>query len=421
MMHRIFAFTSLPTAVRGPRWRLLHPSSRSITTYDQGAAQQHHDQAPVSHHQETSDEPRAAAADRREPPLLLLEGDEFFVSHDGIARTLYSLNSSSIPADASSLVIEERYDLQSAQKTFVVRNQEPFDMNNPSDYGASHVVDVLSKQTRGIAPLGRAITSIDIQEIDQQLFSSVGTGGTTWEASLAMAMYFSSHADQLQGDVVEVGCGVGLGGILSSMGSLLSDQFESGAIKSVTLTDGNERILEQCKQNLRDVLSGMPGLETTLPPIHVSQIDWGEFIDSTTKGRDHQTYNTVVACDCAYLHTHVEVLSRTVQALLSKNESSAKIHMFGPYNRSALHEVIRYLQDELDMSVCLEWVEMERYRLKPGSHDDASNATWNHSQVSVEQCAYASKGTVKFLHVTAAYKTEQDKAAVEGSFADIDV
>ena len=359
----------------------------------------------------------------QQEPQLLLEGDEFHVSHDGIARSFYSLaaGSSSSTGGSPALALEEIYDLQRAKKTFVVRAQEPFDTPISGDDGdeGSRTVEVLSKQAEGLAPLGRPIASIDIQEIEHGVFDSAGTGSTTWEASIAMALYFNSHPDQLLGDAVEVGCGIGLGGILNTVGSSMFEREDSSSeFKSVTLTDGNPEVLQQCKQNIQSVLSSLPTAMNSFPPIQVSELDWDDFVNPRTDGTsNHKTYHTVIACDCAYLHTEIEALSRTVKGLLREGVS-AKIHVFGPYNRSALHAVIEYLQEELDLDVCVEWIEMNRYRLKPGSRERKHDL--GQSSASIEECAYASKSIVKFLHVTACHKTNESHRPND-SLADIDL
>jgi hypothetical protein len=129
-------------------------------------------------------------------------------------------------------------------------------------------------------------------------------------------------------------------------------------------------------------------------------LDWNDFLDPV-KSESHGKYNTVIACDCAYLHTHTEALSKTLSGLLH-DDLSSKIHLVGPYNRSAMHEVIRYLQDSLQLDVLIEMIEMNRYRLKP-----VHNHCRESKVPSVDECAYASKSNVKFLHVTASHKTEK--------------
>jgi hypothetical protein len=129
----------------------------------------------------------------------------------------------------------------------------------------------------------------------------------------------------------------------------------------------------------------------SFPPIQVSKLDWDDYVNPKADGKNNKkTYHTVIACDCAYLHTEIEALSRTVKGLL-REDISAKIHVFGPYNRSALHAVIKYLQEELDLDVSIEWIEMNRYRLKPGSREKNE---WGQSSASMEECAYASKSIV---------------------------
>jgi hypothetical protein len=427
-LRRISAFASFPlVALRPLRMCTLQSdrssfSTTSTTMISQG---ERYDESPGSSNHGSMN---MLPPDQEEPPQLLLEGDEFYVSHDGIARSFYSLvaGSSSSASSSPPLALEEIYDLQGAHKTFVVRAQESFDTptsdggdGGDGGDGASHNVEVLGKQVEGLAPLGRPIASINIQEIDHGVFDSAGTGSTTWEASIAMALYFSSHPDQLSGDAVEVGCGIGLGGILNTVGSSMFEKDDcTNEMKSVTLTDGNPEVLEQCKQNIKSVLSSLPTAVNSLPPIQVSELDWDDFVNPKTDGTNkHKTYHTVIACDCAYLHTEIEALSRTVKGLLSE-DTSAKIHVFGPYNRSALHAVIKYLQEELDLDVFVEWIEMNRYRLKPGSRQ--KNHDWGQSSTSMEECAYASNSIVKFLHVTASHKTNESHKPKE-SLADIDL
>lgn len=102
------------------------------------------------------------------------------------------------------------------------------------------------------------VATVHIDEIDQGVFGSAGTGATTWEASIAMPLYFESHLDELQGDVLELGSGVGLGAIMtqSVVEAMVNREqlFFGGAqnvVTSVTLSDVNAEVLRQCERNLQ--------------------------------------------------------------------------------------------------------------------------------------------------------------------------
>lgn len=355
----------------------------------------------ASRHSHTS-QTSAVVGESTPPAPLLLEGDEFFVSNDGIARTFYELESSN-----SAVAIEELYDLKHASKEFVLRAP-------PAEHPVlSNGVQVLGRQVQGIVSMGSALASIKLQEIDEGPFGAAGTGATTWEASIAMALHFRSNPEQLLGNVVEVGCGVGLGGILNQMWRDVQKGYNPH--ESMTLTDGNDHVIKQCQKNVNSNSARIPALNSS-PPIEVSRLDWNDFLCEDTSS-NFQSYDTVIACDCAYLYTSIEALGKTLHGLLNKSNPSARVHMFGPYNRSAFHEVIRYLKDELNMEVVLDWIDMSRYRLKPGKRD----ASPLNDYVRMDDCVYASNAKARFLHVRAYLKTETDTQQGDSpAFSDID-
>ena len=276
---------------------------------------------------------------------LLLEGDTFAVSHDGIARTGYHLNipfrheQTSSETPSLHMTIEENYDLQRAHKKYVIRHRT---------VGRSHaqegsVDEVLGKQAVGIAPLGAPLGTLNIQEIDQGVFGSAGTGATTWEASIAMGLFFSSYPRILRGHVLELGCGVGFGSILTHMGAALRSEGSTrdGQVmtKSMTLTDGNNDVLDQCRKNLQSALVSLGSVAniSSLPSFYVKKLQW------ELASLEAKKYDTIIACDVAYLHTQVNSLINAMATLL---EDNGRIHLFGPYNRGALQQVCRVLQEE---------------------------------------------------------------------------
>jgi predicted nicotinamide N-methyase len=276
--------------------------------------------------------------------------------------------------------------------------------------------EVLSKKTEGIVSLGDPIQSLDFQEIDEGVFGDAGTGATTWESSIAMSMFFSSNPELLYGDVVELGSGVGLGGILSALGPSLHHATE---LKSMTLTDYNVEVLEQCKQNVAEAYEGPL-------PLHVSRLDWYDFLRATEASKDHvQKYDTVIACDCAYLYPDIKALAQTMKSLLRISEKS-KIHIFGPHNRVGMHELLKQLREEHSLDLIVDGIDMRRYRLKPPTG-------WNHMKYSSQsgslsnsafmerECPFAAKYDAKFIHITCSIRNKHaEESSKNASMSEID-
>ena len=110
------------------------------------------------------------------PPqqLLLLEGDEYSISKEGIARTFFSLSHNSHQPN-TSLSVEELYDLHTARKKFILRgiNERPRNKND----GKVHI--------------GYPLMQIsDFQEINNGISKGAGTGAWTWESTFAMVSFF---------------------------------------------------------------------------------------------------------------------------------------------------------------------------------------------------------------------------------------
>jgi hypothetical protein len=359
-----------------------------------------------------------------QPPLLLLRGDELHVSPQGVAKSCYHLaddTAASLSLQetlASRWTIEERYCLTDSVKSFVVRGPAS-SSSSPSS----------------------SMTIMELQEADTRL---VGTGGTTWEASMVMALYFTRNAHQLQGDIVELGSGVGLGGML--LHHVLSHHHHHHGDQeptSMTLTDGNEQVLLQCRKNVQHYLDTTNA--TTAGSIQVQHLDWCDVWKKKQQQRHtpHQSYHTVIACDCAYRTQDVLALKETLKALLHRDEDQPKhldrntdrnssIHLFGPYNRAAYHELIDIMERDEELQVQIEWMELCRYRLLAAGNTDSPSTNqhdaiqypftatqynhpcrprgydylWEdelkHSQsVWEDELKQASKSATKFLHVVA--------------------
>jgi hypothetical protein len=370
-------------------------------------------------------------------PILLLEGDQYFAADASnsnantgdIARTLYQmipnnhLQGNTSCGNISSLAIEELYDIQRARKSFVVRETSlaSFDDSSRGD-------DNRVSQNKKIIHLGKPIRkeSLFLQEIPGPSLGSVsarngsgpGTGSRTWESSIVMSMYFAAHPELLSGDCAEIGSGVGLGGILNFLFRKASSISSTKPFNSMTLTDYNEQVLRQCQENVERLCDEQAS-------IRVAKIDWYDFVRGTGTSTAYAgKFDTVIACDCAYLYPDIVALCSAMKGLL-KNEETSRIHVFGPSNRGGLHKLISELKGDNSIDATVEEIEMARYRLQPMETDSSVsvNALDAASQQAYrdEVCDFFRKNKAHFLHVTCSLRLNSPITCVEhGSISDID-
>jgi Lysine methyltransferase len=331
-----------------------------------------------------------AATTTRTAPLLLLECGDFFVSEDGISRTLYFHNG----RKRASPVVEEIYDMKAASKTYLVRNQKQTATKvHPGD--ADNHISLLRAADPHCSFRSYVLQAkIDIHEMKDIVH--IGTGATTWEASIVASIFFSEHPHLLQGDLIEIGCGLGLSGILIALAPSFSGQ--STNLHSITLTDYCRDVLKQCESNVQGASAAFSADHSGMfPSFFVSKLDWNSFIKHPN-GK-YGSYDTILACDVAYHYEDVEAIGIAVQGLL-KRSTTAKAHLFGPCNRSVLLEVVRYMKVNLNMAVEVETIDMSRMRLKPRTNSVA----WKN--VNLDECRVASSETPKYLHVTVAHRLD---------------
>ena len=225
-----------------------------------------------------------------------------------------------------------------------------------------------------------------------------------------MGLYFTQYPNELHGNILELGSGVGLGGILSliintTMSSYDGERKEEKS-SSMTLTDINDDVLSMLRQNVTNALH-------TTDDISIQKLDWFDYLDTSIQRRrdenesdnDDERYDTIIASDCAYLHQQVVPLSNTISRLLSKNNRS-KLHIFAPYNRGVVYELI----DELErkgMHVLVDEIELSKYRIKQQPENIGHNipSIWNNSKSSLIE---ASRCGSKFLHIIAWHKTKEE-------------
>jgi predicted nicotinamide N-methyase len=342
----------------------------------------------------SSSVPTELSSTSTSPPPLLLEGDNYHLSSDGVARTLYRMRrpssgasggDTSLTASSGVLQVEELYDLRYAKKKFILRRDPLPPLASSED---DHVIVA-----------GEAIQEVDLQEIAGGVLGGAGTGATTWESSIVMAMVLASRPELLQGDVVELGSGVGLGGILCALGPGILPVERSRRIpatKSFTLTDINPMVLEQCRKNVETFDTA------TVTPLHVSKLDWYDFLHPHSSFEKpslpaNQVFDTVIACDCAYRPQDIAALAATMTSLLRDEHS--QIHIFGPSNRNRLEELLTLLREEYQLSVTVQPLEMERYRLRPPKDGSHLSDFLVNSIDEGQECLFATSTISRFLHI----------------------
>eukprot|EP00546_Thalassionema_frauenfeldii_P011289 CAMPEP_0178916928 /NCGR_PEP_ID=MMETSP0786-20121207/12942_1 /TAXON_ID=186022 /ORGANISM="Thalassionema frauenfeldii, Strain CCMP 1798" /LENGTH=345 /DNA_ID=CAMNT_0020590379 /DNA_START=151 /DNA_END=1188 /DNA_ORIENTATION=+ len=327
-------------------------------------------------------------------PMLLLEGDKLCIDQNGISRTYYEIkrctpSSSCLCQDQKQLVpslsLEETYDLNSASKAFHLREKG---ITSPSrkifdDSGASTVAG-----NNGVINIGkRMLPSIQLQEIGGGVSKSAGTGSVTWESSIAMSLFSSTNPCFLRGNILELGSGVGLGGML-----LYRLAIGNTGYGTLTLSDGNLEVIEACRENC---------FRANIP-LHVKHLEW-----TNNFRKQIELYDTILASDCAYKEEHINPL---VSTMMSHLKPDGCIHIFGPHNRATLHLLIAKLKDSQNMDVQMNIIEMSRYRLPP-------------QRIKEEQKSnYVSQNVVKFIHavVSSNQNANYEKSYDSSSMHDID-
>lgn len=354
---------------------------------------------------------RNQTTQEKESPPLLLEGDSYHISEDGVARTYYRLKEPPLNAPFS---VEERFSLREARKTFVLRREGGKSQHN----GYTSTRSAGSKR-EGHISLGVPCRQFTLQEIKSGVYA--GTGATTWESSILMSMFFATQPHILAGDVIELGSGVGLGGILCAMHPWASSEKRgrggarsSGSLMlSLTLSDCSSLVLAQCENNLK-ALRKIDDENLFNIPVDVVPLDWYNFLPRNQREKStgfQKTFDTVLVCDCAYHHEAIPALACAIKSLLRTHQSEA--HIFGPNNRSGLDELLLTLRRDHELRVTVETLEMQRFRLSP------SDGLIPIENEAVLNCHYLASYESKFLHIVCSTQTS-NKHAGGANLAEID-
>ena len=228
------------------------------------------------------------------------------------------------------------------------------------------------------------IFSFDLQEINHGVLTGCGTGSMSWDSSIGkmisyhtfflrddisvelwqqyqnttsltlytsklcytvMGLYFAMNQSELRGNILELGSGVGLGGILSNITT--PTHTNGSAKRSVTLTDINDDVLHMLEQNITHASSKAASLGgLSRDDISIQKLDWFDSLlkcgsSQTITNSDYGRYDTIIASDCAYLRDQIIPLTETISKLLGKRrrgkeEKKKLLHMFAPYNRGVV-------------------------------------------------------------------------------------
>eukprot|EP00984_Skeletonema_dohrnii_P014170 scaffold5932_cov96-Skeletonema_dohrnii-CCMP3373.AAC.2 len=409
--------------------------------------QQHHSHHIMDHPSIT---PAAAASIITPPPSppLLLEGDEIHISNDGKSHTYYRLHHAHRHSASIEYLLEEAYDIENARKEITLLQQPPSfsddDNCKDTEMNTSTPSSTTTTAAQPTHPPSK-IFSFPLQEINNGIQKGTGTGCTTWDSSIAMGLYFGMYPQELTvgKDVLELGSGVGLGGILARVVSKRCEnrgKNSNGEEDSVrfTLSEVNRDVINMLRYNTTvaaaaNVSSGL--LESD--ELHIEQMDWFDFLVGGTNVADHHSstntarkkYDTIIASDCIYLPSQIKPLSETIAKLLGRdNPNHQKAHIFSPYNRGFIPDLIHELREGKNMVVHVETIEMSKFRVKYTESENVnlSRLNWllgeEDEPKKYERQDVVSSCTSKFLHITASFKRDgvKESDSSDASMTSID-
>lgn len=382
-------------------------------------------------------------------PQLLLEGDEMYISSDGKSHTYYRLHPPHPPASSNhhynnaEYVLEEAYDIEHARKEITVLLQQHSSADNHND-------DRSTSSTQQQQEANKVIITFPLQEITNGIQSGAGTGSTTWDSSIVMGLYFGNmHPEELVGDVLELGSGVGLGGILTGVlskngGGDCEEKERSCSVNSLTLSEVNRDVLHMLRYNTAvaaeaaassNNASSVGRLLEEGDKLHIDTLDWFDFVTSapndqsttnTNNERRRKKYDTIIASDCIYRPSQVQPLSNTIATLLKRGgggqSHNPTAHIFSPYNRGFIPDLIKELRDGKDLIVDVETIEMDIVRVKLFNDDGGCENNVDDNVSSLSRLNWllgddikkskrhdndvVSSRTSKFLHITASFKRD---------------
>lgn len=244
-------------------------------------------------------------------------------------------------------------------------------------------------------------------------------GLTVWNASFAMVLYCMANPHLIQGNVLELGSGIGIGSILSCIGAGIAvandyngadakydadrggkefqsiedigmapttdrDDNETGNVssspisksnyapvpplmKQLTLTDSSLPVLKKCVNNIKDA---------SFPPskVDIHPLDWNTRVPMSMVGK----FDCILACECAYYFPLVAPLSRTMAYSLrtspyddsngidsGRQKVGGQFLHVGPEHRDSIRDLRKKLSKGYRMVTTMESLVLERFDLVP--------------------------------------------------------
>lgn len=231
-----------------------------------------------------------------------------------------------------------------------------------------------------------------------------GLGGSVWASSYVMALYCMENPEIISGRGLELGSGVGVGGILSVIGAGLtsgsteqstSTGYQSiediantpttnddgeenlmapvpSALTKLLFTDSHENLINKCLDNLGAASFPVSKAE-------VDYLDWNRRVPNEKKDQ----YNFIIGCDCAYYFPLVEPLARTVAYTLKSSPYDRQLNEqyirgkflhIGPQHRESIDDLKRKLGRGYRMNTRLKEIVFERVDLVPLIIDSLEDA-----------------------------------------------
>lgn len=313
--------------------------------------------------------------------------------------------------------IEEDF-VDTGLKRYILRG--PPNNATPAPSSDESNIDSKQRQRRRMTRVGVPLFSIEINELLSNDESAPGTGSSIWESSIALCIFLSSHPNLLQKNVLELGSGVGLAGILSCMcvgavnqtnkddtdgtdddanKSEITSLFPE-SIESIIFTDYSEEVLDICNINAQKHIPEGKYV--------VKQLDW--YKNNISSSKDANQYTTILGTDCAYLFPDVKPLAYTIASNLATMKECGKAFMLGPYNREAMHYLQTQLEESYQMDLDVGIISMDAFQLETvwlkniGEKRDILMKAQDESHIYLNE--FTSKKNTKYLMLEATHNKD---------------
>jgi len=325
----------------------------------------------------------------------------------------------------SSVTCPNNYSIEERQYFTVGedRSLEPFGdkcfiiRDNPEKYYKNNEVEpppeTLKKngQPRVYTRIGPSLYKMDnVAEVDEddEENGEYALGSSVWDSSHAMVLYCLANPEFIKGRGLEVGSGIGIGGLLSCIAAGLAqgeteylpsksyqsiediantpvvdesgdsdDGSSSGGLPGfeksyapvpnnlakVLLTDSHDTLLSKCFSNVQK--SSFPP-----PKVEIKSLDWNSRIPNEMKCQ----YDFIIGCDCAYYFPLVAPLARTVAYTLqispydkvdNEQRVGGQFVHIGPEHRESIQDLRRKLSRGYRMNTRTQSLVLERFDLVP--------------------------------------------------------